>query len=83
VKFKKCEFWLDQASFLGHIMSCEGGVSVDPAKIEAIKDWPQPTNVKKIQSFLGLVGYYQRFVEGFSKLVLPLTILTRKGVKFN
>ena len=81
-KLKKCEFWLDQVSFLGHIISSEG-VSIDPTQIEAIKDWPQPTNVKEIRSFLGLAGYYRRFVEGFSKLALLLTTLTRKGVKFN
>lgn len=80
-KFKKCEFWLDQVSFLGHIISREG-VSVDPVKIEAIKNWPQLTNVKEIRSFLGLAGYYRRFVEGFSKIAVPLTMLTRKGIKF-
>jgi len=68
-------------SFLGHFISSEG-VLVDPAKIEAIKDRPQPTNVKVIRSFLGLEGYYRKFVEGFSKLAMLLTMLTRKGVKF-
>jgi len=80
-KFKKCEFWLDQVSFLGHIKSSEG-VSVDPTKIEAIKNWPQPTNVKEIRSFLGLTSYYWGFVEGFSKIAVLLTMLTRKGIKF-
>ena len=80
-KFKKCEFWLGNVSFLGHIISKEG-IAVDPGKIEAIKSWPTPTNVKEVRSFLGLAGYYQRFVEGFSKIALPLTQLTRKNVKF-
>ncbi|KAL5579093.1 hypothetical protein UlMin_011535 [Ulmus minor] len=80
-KFKKCEFWLENVSFLGHIISKEG-IAVDPGKIEAIKSWPTPTNVKEVRSFLGLAGYYQRFVEGFSKISSPLTQLTRKNVKF-
>ena len=66
-KFKKCEFWLEKVGFLGHIIT-KKGISVDPVKIEAIKAWPRPTNVTKVRSFLGLVGYYQRFVEGFFKI---------------
>ncbi|KAL5575189.1 hypothetical protein UlMin_016888 [Ulmus minor] len=80
-KFKKCEFWLGNVSFLGHIISKEG-IAVDPGKIEAIKNWPTLTNVKEVRSFLGLAGYYRRFVEGFSKIASPLTQLTRKNVKF-
>ncbi|KAL5570732.1 hypothetical protein UlMin_020329 [Ulmus minor] len=80
-KFKKCEFWLGNVSFLGHIISKEG-IAVDPGKIEAIKSWPTLTNVKEVRSFLGLAGYYRRFVEGFSKIASPLTQLTRKNVKF-
>ncbi|KAL5565172.1 hypothetical protein UlMin_028336 [Ulmus minor] len=80
-KFKKCEFWLENVSFLGHIISKEG-IAVDPGKIEAIKNWPTLTNVKEVRSFLGLAGYYRRFVEGFSKIASPLTQLTRKNVKF-
>ena len=57
------------------------GVSVDPQKIEAIVNWKPPTNMTEIQSFLGLVGYYRKFVEGFSKLAAPLTKLTRKEKK--
>ena len=68
-------------SFRRHIISREG-VSADPAKIGVIKNWPQPTNIKEIRSFLGLTGYYRRIVEGFSKIAMPLTILTRKGIKF-
>ncbi|XP_077225770.1 uncharacterized protein LOC143858961 [Tasmannia lanceolata] len=65
-KFKKCEFWLDRVAFLGHVIS-KDGVSVDPQKIEAVVDWIRPTNVAEIRSFLGLAGYYRKFVEGFSK----------------
>ena len=80
-KFKKCEFWLEKVAFLGHVISKEG-VSVDPAKIEAVNSWPRPTNVTEIRSFLGLARYYRQFVEGFSKLASPLTELTRKHVRF-
>ena len=68
-KFKKCEFWLEKVRFLGHIINKEG-ISVDPAKIEAIKDWPRPTNVTEVRSFLGLAGYYWRFVKGFSRIAI-------------
>ena len=80
-KFSKCQFWLDSVTFLGHVISAEG-VSVDPQKIEAIVNWKPPTNVTEIRSFLGLAGYYRKFVEGFSKLATPLTKLTRKEKKF-
>ncbi|PKI54136.1 hypothetical protein CRG98_025468 [Punica granatum] len=62
VKFSKCEFWLDQMGLLGHMISCDG-VLVDPTKIEAILNWSHSTNVTEVRSFLGLVGYYRRFVE--------------------
>ena len=58
------------------------GISVDPQKIEAILDWKPPTNVTEVRSFLGLAGYYRKFVEGFSKIATPLTKLTRKEEKF-
>ncbi|KAL5550510.1 hypothetical protein UlMin_000686 [Ulmus minor] len=74
-------FWLDKVHFLGHVVS-KDGVSVDPAKIEAVSKWPAPTNVTEIRSFLGLAGYYRRFVEGFSSLAAPLTTLTKKGKKY-
>ena len=80
-KFSKCKFWLDSVAFLGHVISVEG-VYVDPQKIEAIVNWKPPTNVNEIRSFLGLAGYYRKFVEGFSKLAAPLTKLTRKEEKF-
>ena len=80
-KFKKCEFWLEKVIFLGHVVS-ENGIFVDPTKVEAVSNWPMPTNVSEIRRFLGLTGYYRRFVEGFSKLASPLTHLTRKNVKF-
>ncbi|XP_075521392.1 uncharacterized protein LOC142554614 [Primulina tabacum] len=80
-KLKKCEFWLKQVSFLGHIVSRDG-ISVDPMKIEAIKQWPIHTAVFEMRSFLGLAVYYRRFTANFSKIALPLTNLTRKAVKF-
>nr|GFB00237.1 retrotransposon protein, putative, Ty3-gypsy subclass [Tanacetum cinerariifolium] len=80
-RFTKCEFWLSSVAFLGHIVSAEG-ITMDPAKVEAITKWPRPTSVTEVRSFLGLAGYYCRFVEGFSHLALPLTRLMRKGEKF-
>ena len=80
-KFNKCEFWLDKVVFLGHVISAEG-IYVDPQKIEAVVNWERPTNVTEVRSFLGLAGYYRRFVEGFSKIAIPLTRLTRKNAKF-
>ena len=80
-KFSKCEFWLNEVVFLGHVIS-GGGIFVDPKKIEAIVSWEQPKNVSEVRSFLGLAGYYRRFVEHFSLLTAPLTRLTRKGVRY-
>ena len=60
-KFSKCEFWLRSISFLGHVVS-ENGIEVDPKKVEAVANWPRPTTVIEIKSFLGLAGYYRRFV---------------------
>ncbi|KAD4586135.1 hypothetical protein E3N88_23736 [Mikania micrantha] len=81
-KFSKCDFWLSQVAFFGHIVSAEG-IMMDPAKIEAITKWPTPTSATEVRSFLGLAGYYRRFIEGFSVIALPLTQLLRKGVKFS
>ncbi|KAL4026011.1 hypothetical protein IC575_014418 [Cucumis melo] len=80
-KFSKCEFWLKQVSFLGHVVS-KAGVSVDPTKIEADTSWPRPSTVSKVRSFLGLACYYRRFVENFSRIATPLIQLTRKGAPF-
>jgi hypothetical protein len=74
-KLSKCEFWLERISFLGQVLSKEG-ISVDPKKVEDVVNWERPTNIHEIISFLGLAGYYQRFVKGFSKLSGPLTALT-------
>ena len=81
-KLSKCRFWLDMVAFLGHVISVEG-VSVDPKKIEAVVNWKPPKNVSEVRSFLGLAGYYMKFVEGFSKIAAPLTKLTRKDVKYD
>ena len=80
-KFSKYEFWLDQVAFLGYVVS-KDGIQVDPKKIKAVAEWLRPTTVTKIRSFLDLVGYYRRFVKDFSKIVVPLTRLTQKNVKF-
>ncbi|XP_070010667.1 uncharacterized protein [Nicotiana sylvestris] len=79
-KFPKCDFWLESVAFLGHVVSREG-IIVDPQNIAVLRNWPRPTTPTEIRSFLGLAGYYRRFVEGFSTLASPFTILTHK-VKF-
>ena len=80
-KLSKCDFWLKEVSFLGHIVSAKG-IRVDPTKIEAIMSWKQPRNVIEMRSFLCLAGYYRWFVKGFSVIASTLTMLLHKGVKF-
>ncbi|KAK8590231.1 hypothetical protein V6N12_024610 [Hibiscus sabdariffa] len=80
-KFSKCEFWLNEVSFLGHVILVEG-IKVDLKKIQTILDWRTPRNVSEVKSFLGLAGYYQRFVEGFSSIATGLTKQIRKDVPF-
>ena len=80
-KFSKCEFWLIEVKFLGHVVSALG-VSIYLDKVEAVMSWERPKSVFEIRNFLGLAGCYKRFIEDFSRLVAPMTRLTRKGVKF-
>ncbi|GKF60152.1 putative reverse transcriptase domain-containing protein, partial [Tanacetum coccineum] len=81
-KFSKCEFWIPKVQFLGYVIDSQG-IHVDPAKIKSIKYWASPKSPTEIRQFLGLDGYYQRFIEGFSKIGKPMTKLTQKKVKFD
>nr|GEV14058.1 putative reverse transcriptase domain-containing protein [Tanacetum cinerariifolium] len=81
-KIPKCEFWIPKVQFLGHVID-NRGIHVDPAKIESIKDWPSPKTPIEIRQFLGLVGYYRRFIEGFLKIAKSMIKLTQKGIKFD
>ncbi|GJZ59479.1 putative reverse transcriptase domain-containing protein [Tanacetum coccineum] len=77
-KFSKCEFWLQEVQFLGHVVNRDG-IHVDPSKIESVKNWKTLESPTEIRSFLGLAGYYRRFIENFSKIAKPLTLLTQKN----
>jgi hypothetical protein len=81
-KFSKCEFWLDTVRFLGHTNS-KDGISVDPIKVQEVMDFKPPTSVHQIHSFLGLAGYYRRFIPNFSRIAKPMIELLKKGVKFS
>ncbi|GJW16616.1 putative reverse transcriptase domain-containing protein, partial [Tanacetum coccineum] len=81
-KFSKCEFWLREVQFLGHVINGDE-IHVDPSKIEAVKNWEAPRTPTEVRSFLGLAGYYRRFIENFSKIAKSLTILTQNSKTFD
>nr|GFD29348.1 putative reverse transcriptase domain-containing protein [Tanacetum cinerariifolium] len=81
-KFSKCKFWIPKVQFLGHVIDSRG-IHVDPAKIESIKDWASPKTPTEIRQFLGLAGYYRRFIERFLRIAKSMTKLTQKAIKFD
>ena len=81
MKLSKCEFWMKEVKFLGHVVS-QGRISVNPSKVKAMISWEWPTTITEVKSFLDLVGYYKWFIKGFSQIALPLTKLTKKNVSF-
>eukprot|EP00253_Pinus_taeda_P002305 PITA_02305 len=81
-KFSKCDFFKEEIQYLGHVIT-KDGIAVDPEKIKAIMEWPVPKDVADIRSFMGLAGYYRRFVEGFSKMAFPITLVQKKGKVFH
>jgi hypothetical protein len=81
-KFSKCDFWLREIKFLGHTIS-QDRIAVDPEKVQEVMDWRPPTTMRQIRSFLGLAGYYRRFIPDFSRIAKPMTELLKKGVKFD
>jgi hypothetical protein len=80
-KFSRCEFWLTEVAFLGHVISA-GEVTVDPGKVKDVLNWTPPTTASEIQSFLGLAGYYRRFINDFSKIAKPMMKLLEKNKAF-
>jgi hypothetical protein len=80
-KFSKCEFWIKEVPFLGHVVSLEG-IAVNPGKVKEVLEWKPPTMVSEVRSFLGLAGYYRRFIPNFSKIVKSITELLKKGNKY-
>jgi hypothetical protein len=80
-KYSKCEFWLDEVPFLGHVLSAEG-VAIDPDKVKDILDWKPPVSIHQVHSFLGMAGYYHRFIPDFSKVSKPITELLKNQNKF-
>ncbi|WVZ94154.1 hypothetical protein U9M48_040084 [Paspalum notatum var. saurae] len=80
-KLSKCEFWIDEVPFLGHIVS-KGGIAVDPRKVSAVVNWEIPRTPREIRGFLGLAGYYRRYIENFSKVAKPMTSLLEKDATF-
>ena len=81
VKLSKCSFAQRKLAYLGHVIS-EKGVATDPGKVSIVQDWPTPCSVKEVRSFLGLAGYYRKFVQHFGTISKPLTSLFKKGSQF-
>jgi len=79
---RKCQLFREQVRFLGHVISA-AGVSPDPSKVETVQQWPTPTNVSEVRSFLGLASYYRRFISQFADIARPLHALTGKGSVFS